>query len=131
MRLPHLLIPLAAASLLASCNNISHLLVYQHSNIGFCAGLNPETTNVHVRLGVRQEVATLVPKVEIPTGNNDETVKNAASAYVGMRVKMLSAFAVPEVEEIVASGKAAENVGAVGDPIKPFTATKGTGTSGE
>lgn len=125
------ILPLAAASLLASCNNISHLMVYQHSNIGFCAGLNPETTNVHVRLGIRQEVATLVPKVAVPVAGKDKPENNAASSYVGMRVKMLSAFDVPEVEEIVASGAAAENVSSVEDAIEPFTKKVGSGTHQE
>lgn len=120
MRLLHLLAFTAPICLLASCNNISHLLVYQHSNVGFCAGLNPETSNVHVRLGIRQECGTMVPKVMVPKAGTDTKEATAASAYVGMRVTVRSAFAVPEVEEIVASGLAAENVARTGDPLKPF-----------
>lgn len=105
----------------SSCNNISHVLVYQHSNVGFCSGLNPQTNNVHVRLGIRQEVAALIPKVDHNiTDDPKATDPDAASTYIAMRVNVDNPFATPEVNELIATGQAAVNVASASKPMKPF-----------
>jgi hypothetical protein len=105
----------------SSCNNISHVLVYQHSNVGFCSGLNPQTNNVHVRLGIRQEVAALIPKVDHNlTDDPKATDPDAASTYIAMRVNVDNPFATPEVNELIATGQAAVNIASDKEPMKPF-----------
>jgi len=131
----HALIALSALTCLSfsSCNNISHVLVYQHSNVGFCSGLNPQTNNVHVRLGIRQEVAALVPKVDHNTDSAvSEAEPDAASTYIAMRVNVDNPFATPEVNELIATGQAAVNIASDNEPMKPFSEkqTKPQGTTG-
>ena len=66
MKIPQLLLALGTSSLaasLVSCANISHAVVYQHSNFGLNVGTNPATQNVHVRVGIRNEFAIITPKV--------------------------------------------------------------------
>ena len=136
-------IPLLAVLLLASCQNSSHLIVYQHSNLGFNVGVNPETSNVHVRLGLRQEVGTIVPKVDLSDeeGGQEQSEPgvrktkrfNAASAYAAVRMNTREIYMAPEVNEIVASGQAAINLASSPKKLDPFTqdnTTNGTSSQG-
>lgn len=92
----------------ASCTNSSHLLVYQHSNLGLNTGINPANQSVHVRIGVRNEVVAIVPKYVIPPkGTEVEKKFEAASAYFGTRFRINSIWEVPEAAEVLATGNAA------------------------
>jgi hypothetical protein len=97
----------AFAASLVSCANISHAVVYQHSNFGLNVGTNPATQNVHVRVGIRNEFAIITPKIKAEDGT-----KKAASSYVATRFRVHDIYSVPEVAEIVATGKAATDIGA-------------------
>lgn len=94
---------LAAASL-SSCQNSSHLILYQQSNLGLNAAVDPATQNLHVRIGLRREFGAIVPKYEDDAKPGD---KQAASAYFGSRARVTSPFRVPEVAEVMATGDAA------------------------
>lgn len=122
-------IPLACLPLMiiyavsiSGCANTSHVVVYQHSNFGLNAGMNPATQSIHVRLGMRNEFAIITPKLEYDTtvekmdpSGNVTTVPakgyHAASSYVATRFRVKDPFKAPEVAEIVATGKAATTVG--------------------
>ena len=104
---------------LASCANSSHMLVYQKINLGINAGLNPQTGNLHARIGHRKEFACVVPKVSV--GNKIK----AGSSYVASRVRVNGPLSVPDIAEIIATGKAASNMGSKPDALSPFvTPTK-------
>lgn len=91
-----------------SCTNSSHLLVYQHSNLGLNTGINPANQSVHVRAGVRNEVVAIVPKYVIPPKDGEKENKfEAASAYFGTRFRINSIWEVPEAAEVLATGNAA------------------------
>ena len=97
-----------AALLSISCTNSSHLLVYQHSNVGLNTGINPANQSIHARIGVRSEVAAIVPKYEIKGANKTEEGKyEAASAYFGTRFRVNSIWEVPEAAEVLTTGNAA------------------------
>lgn len=95
---------------LTSCSNSSHLLLYQQSNLGLNAGINPSTQNLHVRVGLRRQFGAIVPKyalVETDVNGTVTTTNKAASAYFGSRARITSPFRVPEVAEVMATGRAA------------------------
>jgi hypothetical protein len=108
---------------LASCSNSSHLLLYQQSNLGLNAGVNPSTQNIHVRVGLRREFGAIVPKYTID--KDGKATNQAASAYFGSRARVKSPFRVPEVAEVMATGPAAVIAASAGnaldfaDPSKP------------
>lgn len=110
-----------ATVLCTNCANTSHLLVYQHTNFGMNAGLNPQTGNIHARIGLRKDFACVIPKI------TDETTKEikAASSYVSSRVRVRSPFEAPDIAEIIATGQAAVQMGDKEDALTPFvTPTK-------
>ncbi len=95
---------------LTACSNSSHLLLYQQSNLGLNAGINPSTQNLHVRVGLRRQFGAIVPKyalVETDDSGKVTTTNKAASAYFGSRARITSPFRVPEVAEVMATGRAA------------------------
>ncbi len=87
-----------------ACSNSSHLLLYQQSNLGLNAGLNPATQNLHVRVGLRRQFGAIVPKYAV--GAEGER-NQAASAFFGSRARVSHPFRVPEVAEVMATGRAA------------------------
>lgn len=106
------LIAICAIASLTSCQNSSHLLLYQQSNLGLNAAINPSTQNLHVRIGLRREFGAIVPKYEMEAdsetlGIPDPHEKKAASAYFGSRARITSPWRVPEVAEVMATGEAA------------------------
>lgn len=94
-----------------ACANTSHVLVYQHSNFGLNAGLNPSTQSTHIRVGMRNEFAIITPRLEYDNPENDKKGYKAASSYVATRFRVKDPFKAPEVAELVATGKAATDVG--------------------
>ncbi len=102
---------------MASCANSSHMLVYQHTNFGLNAGVNPQSGNLHARIGHRQDFACVIPKIKEEDGN----IK-AASSYVASRVRVHGPLQVPDIAEIVATGRAASNMGEKPDALTPFVA---------
>ncbi len=101
---------LAIVALMASCANPSHLVVYQHSNLGVNAGMSPATNNFHVRIGLRREFAAVVPKYDddpLPGMENEDF--NAASAFIAGRMRVIHPMKTPEVTECIATGEAAIN----------------------
>ena len=111
----------AFALLISACANTSHMLVYQHTNFGLNAGVNPQSGNLHVRIGHRQDFACVIPKVKDETSG---TIK-AGSSYVASRVRVHGPLQVPDIAEIVATGNAASNMGDKPDALTPFvTPTK-------
>jgi len=117
-----LLATLAALSL-ASCANPSHLIVYQHSNLGINGGVSPATSNFYVRIGLRREFAAVVPKYkeEVPPFDVPEPKyeNDAASAYVAARMRVTGVFSTPQISEILATGQAAINA-ANGNRVPAF-----------
>lgn len=103
-----------------SCQNSSHLLLYQQSSLGLNAAVNPTTQNLHVRIGLRREFGAIVPKYE---RDDDSGEKQAASAYFGSRARVTSPFRVPEVAEVMATGEAATLAAQAGDALD-FTTPK-------
>lgn len=106
------LIAICAIASLTSCQNSSHLLLYQQANLGLNAAINPSTQNLHVRIGLRREFGAIVPKYEMEPnpdtpGIPDPHEKKAASAYFGSRARITSPWRVPEVAEVMATGDAA------------------------
>lgn len=116
----------AGVILLSHCSNTSHLLVYQHSNFGLNVSSNPSTQKVHARLGIRNEIAVITPKTrqavldsngepETTTDKNGNQVAKtklkAVSSYVSSRFRVVSIYRIPEVAEVVATGKAATSIG--------------------
>jgi hypothetical protein len=95
---------------MASCANSSHMLVYQHTNFGLNAGVNPQSGNLHARIGHRQDFACVIPKIE-----EDGTI-------VASRVRVHGPLQVPDIAEIVATGRAASNMGEKPDALTPFVA---------
>lgn len=112
-RLIHLTCIASVAAFGSSCTNSSHLLLYQHSNMGMNTGINPANQNVHVRIGVRSEFAAVVPKymkkAEAATDKNAAQEPNyeAASAYFGSRFRVNSIWQIPEAAEVLVTGQAA------------------------
>lgn len=101
-------VALVSAATLTSCSNSSHLLLYQQSNLGLNAGINPSTQNLHVRIGLRRQFGAIIPKYTTGETNPDGTQTNkAASAYFGSRARITGPFRVPEVAEVMATGAAA------------------------
>jgi len=110
-----LLAALITALGLASCANPSHLIVFQHSNLGVNAGVSPATNNFHVRVGLRREFAAVVPKyIDEGTDANANRVRaqrnEAASAFVAARMRVISPWHTPHISEILATGEAAVNI---------------------
>lgn len=118
--LPLLLLPIA----FSGCANSSHLLIYQHTNFGLNSGINPQSGNLHVRIGLRRDFACVIPKI---TMNNQETGTDdikAASSYVVSRVRVHGPLEVPDIAEIIATGKAAAQMGDKTDALSPFVTPK-------
>ena len=99
-----------------SCTNSTHLLLYQHSNLGMNTGVNPANQNVHVRIGARSQFAAVVPKyVDTYKGKdgaaqataNGEPQFEAASAYFGSRFRVTSIWKIPEAAQVLVTGQAA------------------------
>jgi hypothetical protein len=109
---------------LMSCANTSHLLVYQHTNLGLNAGASPQSGNIHARVGLRREFACIVPKVKTPQNEEDTPKIEAASSYVASRVKITSVFKSPEIDEVIATGMAASQLGEKNDAMTPFVKPK-------
>lgn len=108
---------------LMSCANTSHLLVYQHTNLGLNAGASPQSGNVHARVGLRREFACIVPKVQTPQNEKDPKIE-AASSYVASRVKITNIYRSPEIDEVIATGEAASQLGEKSDAMTPFVKPK-------
>ena len=116
-------IALALGALLAACSNASHALLYQQSNLGLNAGINPATQNLAVRIGLRRQFGAIVPKYAKDStppaaspsedggasGNeaSTEAGNQAASTFFGSRARISSPFRVPEVSEVMVTGRAA------------------------
>lgn len=101
---------LTAVALMVSCANPSHLVVYQHSNLGMNAGMSPATNNFHVRIGLRREFAAVVPKYDDdPAPGISHEDFNAASAFIAGRMRVIHPLKTPEVTECIATGEAAIN----------------------
>jgi hypothetical protein len=111
----------AVAALMASCANTSHLLVYQHTNSGLNSGINPQTGNLHVRFGYRQDFGCVFPKIK-SNAVGDEV--KAASSYVASRVRVRGPWQVPDIAEFMATGRAATNLGEKSDALTPFVTPK-------
>jgi hypothetical protein len=93
---------------MTSCTNSSHLLLYQHSNLGLNTGINPANQSIHVRVGVRSEFAAVVPKyVKKQTDLKAKKDFEAASAYFGSRFRVSSIWKIPEAAEVLVTGQAA------------------------
>lgn len=99
-----------------SCTNSTHLLLYQHSNLGMNTGVNPANQNVHVRIGARSQFAAVVPKyVDTYKGQDGKAASTAdresqfeaASAYFGSRFRVTSIWQIPEAAQVLVTGKAA------------------------
>lgn len=121
---------LPAACLIGACANPSHLVVYQHSNLGVNAGVSPATNNLHVRVGLRREYAAVIPKYESDTRSEPA----AASSFVVGRMRVAGAFKTPETTEVIATGNAAiQAAGGGGLPkfIQDVAATDPTDTSSD
>ena len=89
--------------------------------MGFNSGLSADSTSFHARLGIRQEIGAIIPKVNLTT--DDGTAKigpNAASSYVAMKVRSEGMNSAPEVQEIIASGVAARNLASSEKRLIPF-----------
>lgn len=100
----------ALACMAASCTNSSHLLLYQHSNLGMNTGINPANQNVHVRIGARSEFAALIPKYKVRQAEGVKTSEpnfEAASAYFGSRFRVTSIWKIPEAAQVLVTGNAA------------------------
>lgn len=122
LTLASLLPVLVSAGGLTSCANSSHLLLYQQSNLGLNAGVNPSTQNLHVRIGLRRQFGAIVPKYAVdPDGGNTQ----AASAYFGSRARVTSPWRVPEIAEVMATGEAAVIAAGAGNALN-FAATPAT-----
>lgn len=107
-----LLAAVAAVPGLVSCANPSHLIVYQHSNLGVNAGVSPATSNFYVRIGLRREFAAVVPKYEDDhtTDKDGKPRQEAASAFVAARMRVISPWKTPLINEILATGDAAVRI---------------------
>jgi hypothetical protein len=99
-----------------SCTNSTHLLLYQHSNLGMNTGVNPANQNVHVRIGARSQFAAVVPKYVDTFKGQDGTALTtadgepqfeAASAYFGSRFRVTSIWQIPEAAQVLVTGQAA------------------------
>jgi hypothetical protein len=101
--LPWAIFPMFAGS---GCTNASHLLLYQHSNLGLNTGVNPSNQAVHCRVGIRREFGAIVPKWAEPGKKKGEEKYEAASAYFGSRFRVSSIWKVPEAAEVLATGQA-------------------------
>lgn len=104
----------ALVCMATSCTNSSHLLVYQHSNLGMSTGINPANQSVHVRIGVRNQVVAIVPKYAIEPEDGRKKKFEAASAYFATRFRINSIWEVPEAAEVLATGNAAVLVASKG-----------------
>lgn len=95
---------LVLCALLCGCSNASHALLYQQSNLGLNAGINPATQNLAVRIGLRRQFGAIVPKY---AKDSDGDGNQAASTFFGSRARISSPFRVPEVSEVMVTGRAA------------------------
>ena len=118
----HSLLLLSVA--VSGCANSSHLLIYQHTNLGLNSGINPQTGNLHVRIGLRRDFACVIPKVTMKNQDTDTQDIKAASSYVVSRVRIRGPLEVPDIAEIIATGKAAAQMGDKADALSPFVTPK-------
>ena len=90
---------------LSGCANTTHMALYQNTNLGLKGGLNPQNSNVSVKIGFSREFISVIPKVQ----HEDPAVEHpqeAGSVFAASRVD-IQGLNVPEIEEIIVTGDAA------------------------
>jgi hypothetical protein len=107
------------------------MLLYTDTSLGIKGGLNPETNTVSMHVGFRRNFATIVPKVQEVENGQPTGEMEAASVYSASRVA-LHGLHVPDVEEMVVTGDAAEALGQSPGALEPFTGkSKNSNTTGD
>ena len=95
----------------AGCANVSHLVLYQNTNLGLKGSVSPQTGNTSIKFGFDRQFLTIVPKVKIDNqanNNPNETqTLEAADVFSASRVNVRGLF-VPDVEELILTGDAAK-----------------------
>jgi hypothetical protein len=105
---------------LCGCANVSHMLLYTDTSLGIKGGLNPETNTVSMHVGFRRNFATIVPKVQEVENGKPTGEMEAASVYSTSKMA-LHGLHVPDVEEMVVTGDAADALGQSSAALDPFT----------
>lgn len=96
---------------ISGCANTSHMALYQNTVLGVNGAVNPENSNVHLKVGFSRDFVTIVPKVEDPDPNTPEVKKEAGSVFATSRINV-KGLGIPEVDEVIITGTAAHRFAA-------------------
>ena len=110
-------------SILCGCANTSHMALYQNTVLGVNGAVNPENSNVHVKVGFSREFITIIPKVANPDPTNPEVEKEAGSVFATSRTNV-SGLNIPEVDEVIITGTAAHKFAATQAGHEVFNPSK-------
>lgn len=110
----------ASALALVSCANVSHMLLYQDTNLGIKGGYNPETSNVSLHIGFRRNFVTLVPKVNHDMSGDPAKADLESASVFSASSMTLRGLAVPDIDEMVVTGDAAVALGGTKGALLPF-----------
>ena len=108
-----------AAYLMLGCANTTHMYLVQETQLGLQGSINPQNNNVKLRIGYGRKLATIIPKVQINQDAQGPDRFEAGSVFVSSSADF-EGLHIPEVDEIIATGKAAENLGALDESKKIF-----------
>lgn len=108
-----------ASLLLNGCANTTHMYLVQETHLGLQGAVNPQNNNVKLRIGYGRKLATVIPKVQIDQNAEGPDRFEAGSVFVSSSADF-QGLRIPEVDEIIATGKAAENLGALDESKKIF-----------
>jgi len=101
------------------CANTTHMYLVQETQLGLQGSINPQNNNVKLRIGYGRKLATIIPKVQINQDAQGPDRFEAGSVFVSSSADF-EGLHIPEVDEIIATGKAAENLGALDESKKIF-----------
>lgn len=118
--------PLAALSALGlaafapGCANTSHMALYQNTVLGVNGAVNPDNSNVHLKVGFSRDFITVIPKVKREDGE-----MQAGSVFATSRTNV-KGLNIPEVDEVIITGDAAARFAKTKDGHEVFNPGNGS-----
>jgi hypothetical protein len=121
-----LIITLAVFSF--GCANSTHMFLVQQTQLGLAGSVNPQNNSAKIVIGYHRTIATVIPKVDRSPDATaaDSTNMDAGSVLVASRASFRYLH-IPELDEFVATGGAANNLGSTEAAKNMFTGIHGPG----
>ena len=102
----------------AACANVSHLVLYQNTNLGLKGTVSPQTGNTSIKVGFDREFLAILPKIKVDNPDGTQVLE-AGTVFSASRVNVRG-LNVPDVEELILTGDAAKIYARTPDARKAF-----------